>query len=187
MDDPRNLWQTQEVEEMKFSVEELRAKAAKFNSMIRWRNVREYVAALILIVWVGTSLWKVTDTVERIAFALILVGTIYYMRHLWKWGSAMSLPADLGRADCVRFYQSELARQRDLVGSIWKWAIGPLLPGMVLLNTYLIMFPPSSRRSSVVSAVLVAALISTIGWLNLRSARRLDRRIKELDRELGAV
>ncbi len=187
MDDPRNLWQSQEVEEMRISVEELRAKAAKFNSMIRWRNVREYVAALIIIVWVGTGLWKVTDTLERIAFALILMGAIYYIWHLWKWGSAMSLPADLGRADCVRFYQSELARQRDLVGSIWKWAIGPLLPGFALLNTYLIVFPPSSRRFSVVVAVLQAALISTVIWLNRRSARRLDRRIKELDRELGAV
>ena len=47
---------------MRISVEELRAKAAKFNSSIRWRNVREYVAALIIIVWVGTGLWKVTDT-----------------------------------------------------------------------------------------------------------------------------
>lgn len=187
MDDPRNLWQTQEVQEMRISVEELRAKAAKFNGRIRWRNVREYVAALIIIVWGGAGLWKVTDTVERIAFALILVGAIYYIWHLWKWGSAMSLPADLGRADCVRFYQSELARQRDLVGSTWKWAIGPLLPGLALLNTYLIVFPPSSRRFSVVVAVLQATLMSTIGWLNLRAARRLDRRIKELDHELGSV
>lgn len=187
MDDPRNLWQTQEVEEMRISVEELRAKAAKFNSRIRWRNVREYVAALIVIVWVGIGLWKVADTVERIAFALMLAGAIYYVWHLWKWGAAKSVPADLGRADCVRFYQSELARQRDLVGSIWKWAIGPIMPGLALLNTYLIMFPPASRRFSVVSAVLQAALVSTIGWLSLRAARRLDRRIAELDRELGGV
>ena len=55
MDDPRNLWQTQEVEEMRISVEELRAKAAKFNGRIRWRNVREYVAALIVIVWGGPA------------------------------------------------------------------------------------------------------------------------------------
>jgi hypothetical protein len=187
MDDPRNLWQTQEVEEMKFSVEELRAKAAKFNSMIRWRNVREHVAAVILIVWVGISLWKVPDTVERIAYALMIVGAMYYMWHLWKWGSAKSLPADLGRADCVRFYQSELARQRDLVSSIWKWALGPLLPGVALLNAYQIAFPPASRRFSVITAVLVATMISTIGWLNLRAARRLDRRIAELDRELGGM
>ena len=59
---------------MRISMEELRAKAAKFNSLIRWRNVREYVAALIIIVWAGIGLWKVTDTVERIAFALMMAG-----------------------------------------------------------------------------------------------------------------
>ncbi len=187
MDDPRNLWQSQEVEEMRISVEELRAKADKFNRRIRWRNVREQVAALIVIVWAGTILWRDPHTVERIAAALLMAGAAHYMWHLKKWGSAMSLPADMGRADCVRFYQSELAQQRDLVGGIWKWAIGPMIPGLALLNTYLIVFPPTSRRFSVVSAVLVAALISTIGWLNLRAARRLDRRIKELDRELGSV
>jgi len=172
---------------MRISIEELRVKAAKFNRLIRWRNVREYVAALIVIVWAGAGLWKVHDPVERIAFALLMAGAAYYMWHLKKWGSAMSLPTDMGRTDCVRFYQSELARQRDLVGGIGKWAIGPMIPGLALLNTYLILFPPTNRRFSVVSAVFQAALISTIGWLNLRAARRLDRRIKELDRELGSV
>jgi hypothetical protein len=39
MDDLRNLWQKQEVEEVKMiSVDELRVKAAKFQSRIRWRN-----------------------------------------------------------------------------------------------------------------------------------------------------
>jgi uncharacterized MAPEG superfamily protein len=102
MDDPRNLWQTQEVEEMRISMEELRAKAAKFNSRIRWRNIREYLAALVAIVWVVTNLWKVSSPVERIAFALMIAGVIYYVWHLTKWGSAKSLPADMGRADSVR-------------------------------------------------------------------------------------
>ncbi|MBV8521641.1 MAG: hypothetical protein JOY71_05840 [Acetobacteraceae bacterium] len=146
------------------------------------------MAALIVIVWAGISLWKVADTVERIGFALIVMGSIYYIWHLSKWGAPKSLPADMGRADCVRFYQSELARQRDLVRSVWKWAIGPTILPLALLNTYWIVFPPSGRRLvSVVSVVLQAVILATVGWLNLRAARRLDGRIKELDRELGSV
>ena len=173
---------------MRISMEELRAKAAKFNSRIRWRNIREYVAALVAIVWVGTSLWKVSDAVERIAFALMIAGVIYWLWHLKKWGSAKSLPADMGRADCVRFYQNELARQRDLVRGIWKWAIGPIIPGMILLCVYFIVIPPSGHRwVSVANLIFQASVLWFIGWLNLRAARRLDRRIKELDRELGSV
>ena len=102
MDDPRNLWQNQEVEEMKFSVEELRAKAAKFERLIRWRNWREYVAGLIVIVWAGMIVWRTPHTIERIGYGLIVVGLIYVMWHLRKWGSARSLPADMGRADWAR-------------------------------------------------------------------------------------
>lgn len=172
---------------MRISMEELRAKAAKFQRRMQWRNLREYLAALIVISFAGVACWKTPQIVPRVAFALLVAGAIYYMWHLHRWGSARPVPADMGRADCVRFYRDELERQRDLVGSIWKWAIGPIMPGMVLLNTYFIVFPPTSRRFSVVSVVLQAALVSTIGWLNLRAARRLDRRIAELDRELGGM
>jgi hypothetical protein len=188
MDDPRNLWQSQEVEEMRISVDELRSKAAKFQSRIRWRNWREYGAAVVVIVWAGTTLWRTPHTVERIGFALIIMGSIYYMWHLKKFGAPKSLPADLGRADCARFYQSELARQRDLVRSIWKWAIGPMIPALALLDIYWIVVPPDGRRwFPVVGAVMQAVILVTIGWLNLRAARRLDGRIAELDHELGSM
>ncbi|MGB8769425.1 MAG: hypothetical protein WCC92_07420 [Candidatus Korobacteraceae bacterium] len=170
---------------MRISVEELRAKAAKFNKRIRRRNIREYVAAVIVIGWAGMVLWRTPYTVERIGFALIIAGAIYYMWYLKKWAAPKSVPADMGRADCVRFYQSELERQRDLLRSVWKWALGPIIPGMTLLCVYLIVVPPSGHRwVSVANLMFQAAALSGLVWLNLRAARRLDRRIKELDREL---
>ena len=174
---------------MKISVEELRAKAAKFNSRIRWRNVREQVAALVVIVGGAWRVWTTPHTVERIGYALMIVGAIYVMWHLWVWGSAKSLPADMGRADCVRFYQSELARQRDLARSTWKWGIGPMIPALALISIYrTVTAPPGQWWVQVVGdAGVLAAVIWVLSWLNLRAARRLDGRIKELDRELGGV
>lgn len=186
MDDPRNLWQTQEVEEMRISVEELRAKAAKFQSRIRWRNVREQVVALIWIVAMAGAIWTTPQTTPRIGYTLWIAFAVYYIWYLRKWATPKSLPADMGRADCVRFYQSELARQRDLVGSIWKWAIGPLLPASALLSVYYIVIaPPRGGWLEVARVGVSAAVIWVIGWLNQRAARRLDGRIRELDRELG--
>ncbi len=171
---------------MRISVEELRAKAAKFNSRIQWRNVREQVAAVVVIVGYGWSFWWTPHTVPRILFACIIVGAIYVMWHLKRWGSAGSLPADMGRGDCVRFYQRELARQRDLVRSIGKWAIGPLMPPLALLFVYqIVVAPPRDRWFKVVFDGVYAAFVWVVYWLNQRAARRLDGRIKELDRELG--
>ncbi len=173
---------------MRISVEELRAKAAKFSKRIRRRNVREYVAGVIAIAWAGIYFWRIPHLVERIALALLIAAVIYSMWYLKKWAPPKSLPADMGRADCVRFYQSELERQRDLLRSIWKWGLGPFIPGMTLICVYFVVVPPSGHRwVSVANAVFQAAVFSVLGWLNLRAARRLDRRIEELDRELGSV
>lgn len=172
---------------MKISVDELRAKAAKFQSRLRWRNWREQVAAVVVIVGCAGAVWTTPHTVERIGYALLIAGATYVMWHLWLRGSAKSLPADMGRADCVSFYQSELARQRDLLRGIWKWYIGPLIPALALLSVYhIVIAPPGQRWFPVTYAVVLPAFLWFVGWLNLRAARRLDRRIAELDREFVA-
>ncbi len=185
MDDPRNLWQKQEVEEVKISVDELRAKAAKFQSRIHWRNLREQAACLLAIVWFGAMSVKTSQIVPRIAFALIVAGAIYVAWHIQKWGAPGVLPADLGRANCAGFYRDELERQRSLLRSIWKWYLGPLIPGMGLLVIYGIWVAPSSKRwFPIVYAVAAAVAFWLIGRLNQRAARRLEGQIAELDREL---
>jgi len=189
MDDLRHLWQKQEVEEMKMiSVDELRVKAAKFQSRIRWRNLREQAACLFVIAAFGAMSLKTSQTVPRIGFALIIAGAIYVAWHLQKWGSPKVLPADLGRANCVGFYRDELERQRNLLRSIWKWYLGPLIPGMSLLVIYGIWVAPPDRRWFPLSyAVAAGAFFWLIGWLNQRAARRLEGQIAELDRELPSM
>jgi len=173
---------------MKFSVEELRAKAAKFQRGIGRRNVREYLAALIVMGWAAVACWKTPELVPRTAFALLVAGAIFYAFYLWRWGSARRAPANMGAAACVSFYRGELERQRDLVQSVWKWAIGPILPGFVLLTAYNItVASPGKRWQQVGFLVLEAALLALVIWLNMRAARRLDRRIQDLDREVGAA
>lgn len=173
---------------MKLSVEEVRAKAAKFQRRILRRNVREHVAALVVILLLGSFLWKTPDTVERIEFALLIAGALYYMWHLWKWGSSRIMPADMGRADCTKFYRSELERQRDLLRGVWKWAIGPLVPGLALGYIYAIATAsPAELWRRIISLLASVAIIVIVGWINLRAARRLDGRIAELNRDLAII
>ncbi|MCW5979944.1 MAG: hypothetical protein KIT09_17820 [Bryobacteraceae bacterium] len=188
MDDVRNLWQKQEVEEVKFPVDVLRVKAGKFERRIRWRNLREQAACLLVITAFGAMSFKITQTVPRISFALIIAGAIYVAWHIQKWGSPRALAADLGRANCVGFYRDELERQRNLLRSIWKWYLGPLVPGLSLLVLYGIwVAAPERRWFPVAYAVAAAAFFWLIGWLNQRAARQLDGQIAELDRELHSA
>jgi hypothetical protein len=188
MDDLRNLWQKQEVEEVRISIDELRLKAAKFQSRIRWRNLREQAACLFVVALFGLMSLKTPQTVPRISFALIIVGAIYIAWHIQKWGSPKILPADLGRAKCARFYRDELERQCNLLRGIWKWYLGPLIPGISLLEIYGIWVAPSDRRwFPIAYAVAAAAFFWLVGWLNQRAARGLEVQIAELDRELRSM
>ena len=188
MDEFRNLWQNQEVEEVKMSVDELRTRAAKFQSRIRWRNLREQAACLFAIVAFGAMCVKIPQTVPRISCALIVLGAIYIAWHIQVWGAPKSLPADMGRANCVVFYRNELERQRVLLSSIWKWYLGPLIPGMALFVIYGIAVPAHGQRwFLVVYAVAVAAFFWLIGWINRRAAKRLNKQITKLDRELSGA
>ncbi len=188
MDDLRNLWQRQEVEEMKFSVDQLRAKVAKFQSRIRWRILREQSACLFVIMAFGAMSVNTPHIVPRIAFALIIAGAIYVAWHIRKWGSPKVLPADLGRANCAGFFRAELERQCDLLRSIWKWYLGPPIPGMGVISIYGIwVAPPDRRWFPIAFAVAAAATFWLIGRLNQRAARRLEGQIAELDRELAGT
>lgn len=187
MGDPRNLWQCQEVEEMKFSIEELRAKAAKFQRRIWRRNLREYLAAVLVIVFFAAAYWNTHQVIPRIAFAWIIAWSVFYIWYLWRWGSATPVPANLGIAG-VGFYRNELARQRDLLRSVWKWVILPIVPALVLLDVYGFTSTGHGKlRHHVAGVLLEAVLLVVIAWLNLRAARRLDGRIAELDRDLSTA
>jgi uncharacterized membrane protein YfcA len=188
MDDLRNFWQNQEVEEVRISVDELRVKAAKFQNRIRWRNLREQAACLFVIAILGAMSLMMPQTVPRISLALMIAAAIYVGWHIQKSGSPKVLPANLGRANCVEFYRGELERQRNLARSVWKWYLGPLIPGMSLLVIYAIWAAPSHLRwFPIVYAVAAAACFWLIGWLNQCAARRLERQIAELDSELPST
>ncbi len=185
MDELRDLWQKQEVEEVRISVEELRAKAAKFQRRIQWRNLREQTACLIVIFVFGAMCVKTSQAVPRVSYVLIIVAALYIAWHLQARGAPRSLPAEMGRANGIEFYRSELERQRNLLRSIWKWYLGPMLPGMALLITYAIVTAPPGRRTfPAVYAVVAAAFFWLVSLINQRAAERFNRQIAELDRDL---
>ena len=183
MDEIRNVWQKQEVEVMKMSVEELKAKAVKFEGTIRRRNLREQAACALVIVWFAVMFFRIPVTIPRIAFGLMIAGAIYVAWHIQAWGKGTPPPAsEMGGNACVRYYRRELERQRDLLNSVWKWYLAPLIPGLALFVTWCVFIAPPDRRwFPVTFAVVCVATFWGIGALNHRVARQLDRQIQELE------
>jgi hypothetical protein len=163
------------------SVDELRLRAGKFQKKTYWRNAREYVAGLLVVVGAGYLFWYMPDALTRVGLALMIAGALYVIWHLHRRGSSRTLPADLGLASGLEFYRRELERQRDLLQSVWLWYLGPLIPGPVVLMAANARIRPGELRLfglNFVAFILFAALV----WmLNQRGARRLQSRIDELN------
>ena len=183
--DMRSLWQDQRTEPVKMSLAEIRKKAQKFQHRIRWRNLREYGAAVFVVAVFGFYIWHFHNLFHRIGSGLVIAGTLYVVFQLYKRGSAKTMPADMALITCLDFHRRELERQRDLLRGIWWWYLGPLIPGLIVFTlggaTANPNHPLRAWTLAASSAALGALVFFLIGALNQKCARKLQRQIDELD------
>jgi hypothetical protein len=183
--DMRSLWQDQRTEPVKMSLDEIRKKAQKFQHRIRWRNLREYSAAVFVVGIFGFYIWHFHNLFHRIGSGLVIAGTLYVVSQLHKRGSARTAPTDMALTTCLDFHRRELERQRDLLRGIWSWYLGPLIPGLAVFTlggaTANPNHPLRAWTITALNAALAALVFFLIGALNQKAARKLQRQIDELD------
>jgi hypothetical protein len=164
------------------SLEEIRIHAQRFQKRIRNRNIREYSATVIVIAWLGASIWLLKPVlVIRVALGLLVAGSLVIVYQLHKRASTRTLPANLALTSCMEFHRLELERQRDAQQNVWFWYILPAIPGLLVLIIALALIP--NGRGLVPASILAALYASTFMFivkLNQRAARRLQRKIDEL-------
>ena len=176
--DPRNLWQGQEVEKVILTIDEVRRRAARFERRIHWRNVREYVVGVLVIAFFTLQLWR-DHGWRATPTALLIAGTIYVMFQLHRRGSARPLPADVGIRGSIEFHRVELERQRDALHAVWHWYLLPFVPGLAAV---LVVTGIDHGINAVLIGMGVFFVLVFVGiWaLNEWVARKLDRKIQEL-------
>jgi len=179
----QKIWQSQPVEVTNMSAEMIRKRASKFERRIWWRNAREYVASLIVIAVFGSSFVKTHGILHRIAFGLLIAGTVWIVIQLHRKGSARNIPMEADTSTSLRLYRAELERQRDALNSVWQWYLAPLVPGFVVVTlAHAIAHPgPLNWAKIALFDAVSAALFFGIWKMNLRAARHLQGTIDELN------
>ena len=183
------LWKSQKQEDFSMSLADIRARAERFQSRIRLRNWIEYAAAAIVIAGFAWATFTVSDIVVRAACGLILLGTLYVVRKL-----AIVARASAKRDEALSwadFHRAELVRQRDALNGIWRWYLGPLVPGWVLLWIGAgVARADEPLWASVGVPALGLALglgaFAAIAALNKRAAKGLQAEIEALERARGS-
>ncbi len=186
-DDPMEIWQSQHVEPLMMTMDEIRSKAARFERQIRARNRRETAVALAMIVVFGLFLFIFRRPMERAGSLLVIVGLVFVIYRMNRQAAPGRVPVGGGFESCVAFHRRELERQRDLLRSIGLWYLGPLVPGVVVFSVAVIEpqirpdHPADWWRALPGLAIMVAWFWFTIR-LNWRAAAGLQRTIDELTR-----
>ena len=185
-DDLRTLWQCQKNEEpVIMSLDELRTRADRYRRKIRTRNAIEYIALLAVSIFFAFTAAQHSEPLVRAGSGLCIAGGIYVAWQLHRRASVKSMPADLALAPCIEFQRRELERQCDFHRNIWRWYLGPLLPGLaVLVLAGAVADQGRTRygRLFLVSYSVVCALsFYMVGRWNRHLARKVQGRIDELD------
>lgn len=188
------LWQQGFNEPPRFTPEDLRGRASRFERTVWRRNLREYIAAAVVVGVFAYYVWMFPTVLLRAGCGLIIAGCVYVAYQLHRRASARPAPAEMGFQSCLEFQRSELERQRDALKAVWSWYLLPFIPGMIIFLIGLLQFTirvteAAGRHFPVRAAAagygLVAACVAVVFvviWLiNQKAARKLQLEIDELD------
>ena len=182
LNDMRNLWQNQEVERVSMSLEQICRRAQAFEGRIRRRNAVEYIACAFVVVVFSYTMWTVPHALMRVGEALCIAGMLYLAYQLHRRASAEAVPADVS---CVEFYRRELFRQMVFHRNIWRWYLGPLIPGLAVIALSAALESshrwPYARLFVAIYVLLCTGMFALVALWNRRVAEQLQGRIEELD------
>ncbi len=186
-DDLRLAWRSQTEKPVIMSEQQLQRRAYRLQARIRWRNIGEYSASVLIGALSAYFFLHFQTVLLRAGATLIAAGVAYVTWQLARHGSAGNLPSDTLVASSLDFLITQLERQRDLLRRIWNWYLLPLLPGLIVFVFGLSRLPSSrgigfelSQSTIVHTAVACVVGFALIAALNQSVARKLQREIEFL-------
>jgi len=185
-EDVRDVWQKQDSESFRMSLDEIRKKSELLDSCIRRRNLIGLAIGFFEVVWFSVFVFIVPNLGHRIGYFLLALGCGYlvyqfFLNKLQK-RAAVIRAGEMGNKVSIEFYRAELGRQRDFHRGSRFWSrLVMLALGPLVFFGLAIAHPQNDRFLwLVVSASLLLLLLRAVP-LNLRRARKYQAQINELD------
>lgn len=194
-DELQRLWQSAPPEKEKIDMEALKKRGSKLRRNVRARNALESAAAAVVLYFLGRQTYTALaagDHLSALGGALLMAGVVVVVVVLWRRGSNVRPPElDAPTSEQIAFHRRAIVRQRDLLRSVPRWYLGPLVPGVLVLSVAealraplgeALPHPTLTRVAMVAGEVAILAIVfGAVAWLNARAARKLDAEIATLD------
>jgi hypothetical protein len=179
-DDLKKLWKELASNPVQVSADDLRRESRKLRTGLGFRNWFVVGVCCIIIAAYGLFFFFSKTPLERIGSVLSIAGAANVIVQFLK-RPARTMP-DSGAIESISFYRAELERHRDFHRGkgISSWLL-PLLPGPIIFNVAFALDCPIFAPIVTLQMAAFLMIAAIVVPLNLRMARKYQRRIDALD------
>lgn len=168
----KRLWRSQPTEVPPMSTTYLQHRARELQRAVRLRNFIEQGSCVLALLICSGMIFTAPDLWLRASMALLIVGIGWAM---FQWRRRVregftSAAADTGLA----FYLRELEHKRDLHKTLWRWYMLPMIPGTVVLLTWIWFGDPNTRGTPAPwfpTALTLAWIVGTLIYERVKAAQ----------------
>jgi hypothetical protein len=129
----QSIWRSQPILKVSMTLEEMRARAATFESETNKRNRMDYASFALVALMTGIGAFIVHGVLVRVGAVLMALWAViglYSVRRFHALTAQRS--AESSPSSCAAWYQQNLERQRDVALSR-PWGLALVVPGFVLV------------------------------------------------------
>jgi len=184
------LWKGQAMTADAPTIDRIRHRAERLDSVARRRNRREYAAggaaALVLGAAGAAQLIAATgpaDLLRAVGF-LWLVGAAVVSAVVLRKHGGCDRAGDLTQ-DSLSYLRTRLRHERDLLRTAWRWYVLPTVPGFAMVYGSEALRPEPAWAFAGIAGGLTLAFLAAVAVLNLRAARDLDLQVSDLPNSDG--
>lgn len=169
----------------------LEKKLNKFDTILFWRNLREYFASISVIVIFGYYMFFLPMSITtKVGCSLIIIASVFHSYKIWKIRKEkIKIKSDFTLLAELKAIKEYLNLETILLKNVFWWSLLPSIPGLVLFHIGTIGFAQLLSLKSIIVIIFYFIILTSIWFVNQMAVKKkfipllleLDNQIKSFD------
>ncbi len=172
-------WRQMTEEPLVLTVDALHQRSIAFHRAIWRQDMTELMGCAVVVLIFGFEIEAAPNALTRLGELLAIVSAIVAAFQLRRYAATRPSDASTGAA-LLAFQIAELKRRRDLLRSVWRWIVVPIVISLWVILAGFVQGRPGSAPTLLTFACVVTVIGPVLSLVNIRRARRLRRHIDTL-------
>lgn len=177
--DMKALWKQTNREPLVLTIGALHQRSLAFHRTVWRQDMAELMGCAIVALAFGFQIRAAPNAVTRLGELLAILCAIVAAFQLRRYAATRPTDASTG-ASLLAFHIAELQRRRDLLRSVWRWIVVPIVISIWVILAGFVQARPGSAGTLLTFACIMTVIGLVLSLANIRGARRLQRDIDAL-------